>query len=258
MPGVFISYRRDDRAESAHRVADDLRRKFGHRQVFVDVDNIDPGARFEEVIDARLAEIDAFVPIIGPDWLTATDHEGRTRLFNEHDLVRQEIAHALSKGVTIVPVLVDGASMPREDQLPPELRSLCRFNALIAESGDLGDDIDRLARSLKDDLTVRSVTARAGGALLYSWTGFLGFISFSFMVTLADCSAPEGSSRSNLPLAAVVLVFAVAFWIIIVLRRALRARRDAKRVTVTVLLYLIGPAALIAAIWLGTTVDPNA
>ena len=39
MPGVFISYRRDDRAESAHRVADDLRRKFGHRQVFVDVDN---------------------------------------------------------------------------------------------------------------------------------------------------------------------------------------------------------------------------
>jgi hypothetical protein len=178
-------------------------------------------------------------------------------LFNEHDLVRQEIAHALSMGVGIVPVLVDGASMPRKDQLPPDLQPLCRINALIAGSSSLGDDIDRLARALKDDLTVRSVPARIGGALLYSWTGFVGAMSFLWMMFLADCSAAEGSSGSNLPLAAVALVFAVAFGIIIMARRALRARRGARRVAVTVFLYLIGPVASVAAIVLGTAVDPN-
>jgi hypothetical protein len=257
MPGVFISYRRDDSADSAHRVAVDLRRKFGDRQVFVDIENIDPGARFEDVIDARLNDIDAFVPIIGPGWLTAKDHEGRVRLFNEHDLVRQEIAHALSRGVEIVPVLVDGASMPRKDQLPPDLQPLCRINALIAGSSSLGDDIDRLARALRDDLTVRSVPARAGGAFLYSWTGYMGVMSFLLMLALADCSAAEGSSRSNLPLAAVVLVFAVAFAIIIMARRRSRARRGARRVAVTVFLYLIGPTAFVAALSLGVAVDPN-
>ena len=263
MPGVFICYRRDDSSGEAHRVADDLRRKFGDRQVFIDVDDIDPGVRFAEVIDARLQEIDAFVPIIGPDWLSARDHQGRFRLFNEDDYVRHEIARALASGVAVIPVLVDGASMPRRDQLPPDLQPLCDINALVAGSPDLGDDVDRLARALKDDLTVRSVSARTGGALLYSWTGFLAFITFSLVMSVQTCVflPGEGEPTENpsrpLGLAIVVLVFVVAFAIIIMIRRRLRARRGGKRVAVTVLLYLIGPIAMVAAIWLAFVIDPN-
>lgn len=262
MSGVFISYRRDDSGVEARRVADDLRRKFGYNQVFLDVDDIDPGVRFEEVIDARLAEIDAFVPIIGPDWVSARDHQGRLRLFDQHDHVRQEIAHALSSGVAVVPVLVDGAMMPREDQLPPDLQSLCAINALVAESSDLGDDVDRLARALKDDLTVRTIPSRAGGGFLYSWTGLVGVFTFILVMSLQSCQLfpVEGEpAPPNRPLGltVVVLVFALGLGTIILIRRAMRARRGARRVTVTVLLYVIAPVLMVAAAWLAFVVDPN-
>ena len=156
----------------------------------------------------------------------------------------------------VIPVLVDNATMPRADQLPPDLRPLCAINALVAGS-DIGENIDRLARALRDDLTVRTPAARASGTLLYTWTGFFGLIAFSFVAALADCSAGQDAEGSVLPLIAVGFVFALAFGIIVSLRRAMRARRDAKRVVVTVLLYIIAPIAAFFGIWLGVGVDPN-
>jgi len=263
MPGVFICYRRDDSREEAIRVAEVLGRKFGHRQVFLDIDDIELGGRWKDVIDDRLAKIDAFVPIIGPDWIDARDREGNLRLFNDNDNVRREISQALASGVAVIPVLVDGASMPRKDELPLDLRPLCEVNALVASSEDLGDELDRLARALKDDLTVRTVTARTGGALLYTWTAFFGFLAFTILMSIQSCvlfpaeGEPTENSTRPLGLAVVVVVFVVAFLLIVMIRRALRARRDARRVAATVMLYLIGPTLLVASIWLALTIDPN-
>jgi hypothetical protein len=260
--GVFISYRRVDTSDAAERVSDDMKRRFGRRQVFFDVDDIDPGARWRDVIDERLSSVAAFVPIIGPNWAGARDHEGRLRLFEEHDHVRREIAAALRLGIPIVPVLVDGATMPRKDELPPDIHGLLEFNALVA--GDrTGDDVDRLARALTDDLTVRTVAARTGGAALYGWTvlnGVIGFVALLFIQTCSISLGPEPAETipaRPFGLAVVVVAAFVALWIVVRTRRALRARRDARRVAITVLLYLIGPTFAIFGAWLGYVLDPN-
>lgn len=51
MAGIFISYRRDDSAAQARAVWERLCRELGRDHVFMDVDGIDPGDDFTEVID---------------------------------------------------------------------------------------------------------------------------------------------------------------------------------------------------------------
>ena len=128
MPGIFISYRREDSFAYAGRLYDHLANHFGKENVFMDVDNIAPGRDFVEVLQQTVSSCDALVAVIGKHWLTATDAEGRRRLDNPDDLVRLEIAAALDRNVLIVPVLVAGAQMPRAQDLPRALSSVSRRN----------------------------------------------------------------------------------------------------------------------------------
>ncbi len=83
--------------------------------------------------------------------------------------MRREIARALERpDVQVIPVLVDGAQRPKENELPPELTSLSRRNAckLVDERWEY--DVDRLTKRLRDLLgDERPVTwpARAGWAM---------------------------------------------------------------------------------------------
>jgi hypothetical protein len=54
VPTILISYRREDTAAYAGRLADRLKAHFGRDKVFVDVDTIQPGEDFLEVIDQSL------------------------------------------------------------------------------------------------------------------------------------------------------------------------------------------------------------
>jgi len=72
MPGIFISYRRDDSAASAGRLYDHLAHHFGKEQVFRDLDAIAPGAEFTHVIEERLSQCGVFVAVIGKNWVSLT------------------------------------------------------------------------------------------------------------------------------------------------------------------------------------------
>ena len=85
---------------------------------------------FIRTIEEAVAACDVLLAVIGERWLTATDEEGRRRLDNPEDFVRIEIATALKRGIRVIPVLVDGASMPRSGDLPNDLQSLVRRQAL--------------------------------------------------------------------------------------------------------------------------------
>ena len=85
---------------------------------------IDPGADFRTVLDEALATAAAMLVVIGPQWLSVTDKQGRRRLEDPADFVRQEIAENLrSSSVRVFPLLVDGAEMPAEADLPESLNS---------------------------------------------------------------------------------------------------------------------------------------
>jgi hypothetical protein len=132
MPGgaIFISYRREDAAGEAGRLSDHLARRFGEARVFIDIDTIAPGTDFIVELDRALADTKVLLVIIGRRWLDAADATGARRLDRADDFVRREIHSALSRGVRIVPVLVQGATMPSEADLPKPLAKLATRQAM--------------------------------------------------------------------------------------------------------------------------------
>lgn len=144
---VFISYRRDDASGYAGRLEASLESRLGRGSAFRDVLDIAPGDDFVRVIGQRLAGAAGVVVLIGPRW-AGGDGRGPRRIDDEHDFVRTEVAAALESGARVVPVLLPGATMPAESELPPALRRLARHNALPISDAHWETDVDRLVQSL--------------------------------------------------------------------------------------------------------------
>jgi len=144
MGGIFISYRRDDTADITGRIADHLVTRYGKPAVFKDVDNIPYGADFPAFIRQQLAACSVCLAVIGPRWL-APGPDGHRRLDDPSDFVRLEIETALALGRVVVPVLVNGATMPLPGSLPPSLARLHYVNAaLVRLDPDFTADVRRL------------------------------------------------------------------------------------------------------------------
>ena len=147
--GIFISYRRQDDAAFAGRIADRLMTSFGIQRVFIDVDSIELGVDFSSAIADYLGKCRAMVVVIGRRWLDVADANGRRRLTNPDDYVRTEIERALARDIRVVPVLVDGAVMPHRDDLPASMESLVRRNGIEMSHAGFSADVERLIRALK-------------------------------------------------------------------------------------------------------------
>lgn len=158
MSGVFISYRREDAASSAGRLFDHLAGRLGRQNVFMDVDAMEPGVDFHEVLDQRVANCDALIAVIGRDWLTVTTADGQRRLERDDDFVRIEIASALSRNVRVIPLLVDGAGVPAPEDLPDDLKPLARRNAVEITHARFVSDVDQLGNALARLIDVQAHT----------------------------------------------------------------------------------------------------
>jgi tetratricopeptide (TPR) repeat protein len=145
---VFISYRRDDAAGEAGRLADHLHKRFGAERVFLDIETIDPGTDFEEVLRRSLEETAAVLVVIGRQWLNITSVTGERRLDDPADFVRQEVEAALGRGVPVVPVLVQGAALPRAEDLPASLARLAKRQTAILDHTEFHADAERLCDRL--------------------------------------------------------------------------------------------------------------
>ena len=152
MPGIFINYRRDDAAGAAGRLHDHLARSFPRRDLLMDVDAIEPGFDFVKQLETQVSQCDALLALIGPHWLAAEDEQGRRRLEDEKDYVRIEIASALKRGIPVMPVLLDGTPMPSQSELPDDLKSLTRRQALELRHTRFAVDADAIVSALKHRL----------------------------------------------------------------------------------------------------------
>ena len=146
---VFISYRRDDAAGHAGRLADHLLDQFGVGSVFMDVESIEAGVDFAAAIERAIAESDAVLVVIGPRWLEAASLGGTRRLDDPSDLVRREVEAALAADVRVIPVLVAGASMAAEGSLPQSIAGLSRRNAVELLDRRWREDVDVLVDVLE-------------------------------------------------------------------------------------------------------------
>ncbi|WP_395646227.1 TIR domain-containing protein [Terricaulis sp.] len=160
---IFIGYRRSDTADVSGRLYDALSLAFGEGKVFKDVDSIPVGADFAAHIKSLLPKCRVFLALIGPDWVS----DGGTRLNDPTDLVRIEIETALNTPrLLVVPVLVNGARMPAEAEVPESLRPLLqRHAAIIRSDPDFKSDVARLVQALRDHLRTGRLNLQSlGGA----------------------------------------------------------------------------------------------
>lgn len=142
MPLLFLSYRRNDTGPIAARIHEELERQFGRASIFMDVEEIPGGKPWRKQIDDALNDCHALVVLIGSRWL-----EGR-RLDAPDDLVRWEIEQALGRAIPVLPILVDNARMPVENQLPKSLSPLAEQQGLPVDGGRAFSDT--MARVIED------------------------------------------------------------------------------------------------------------
>jgi hypothetical protein len=130
MARIFINYRRDDTAGIAGRLHDHLAKSLPRSAIFMDVDTMLPGVDFVKQIEAQVGQCDVLLAVMGRRWMEAVQERATTRARNDKDYVRIEVASALSRDIPVIPVLVDGATMPDEEDLPDDLKSLARRHAV--------------------------------------------------------------------------------------------------------------------------------
>jgi hypothetical protein len=158
LPKIFISYRRQDSEDAAGRLKEKLSDRFGAHNVFFDVDSIPVGVNFRTYLDNAVSQCDVLLAIIGRDWLEAKDEDGERRLDDPADFVRIEIESALRRGITVVPVLVRRAEMPKARELPESLSEIAFQNGATIGGGRdhnhhvarLCDDIERLGKPVME------------------------------------------------------------------------------------------------------------
>lgn len=153
---LFLSYRREDSAGHAGRLRDDLAELLGDADIFMDIDSITAGEDFVGAIDEVLADCDVVLALIGPRWLAIDGGTGYPRIRQRGDFVRRELAAALERGVRLIPVLVQGATMPLERELPKDLTPLSRRNAFELSDRRWAYDIGELADLLSPGFRLTS------------------------------------------------------------------------------------------------------
>jgi hypothetical protein len=146
---IFISYRRGDDAGFAGRLFDSLSDAFGPDELFIDVDNIEPGEDFLKVLEDKVAQADILLAVIGSRWIDALDSQGKRRLESPTDFVRIEIEAALNQKKRVIPVLVGEVEMPAPEQLPESLRMLPRRHAYRLKHERFRSDAKGLIEALK-------------------------------------------------------------------------------------------------------------
>lgn len=154
MNNVFISYRREDSAAICGRIFESLEWYFGKGAIFKDVDSIPYGVSFPQYITSVLEKCSVTLVVIGRRWLEVLGPDGRRRLDNPGDFVRLEIETALRRpGMVVLPLLVEGATMPPTDQLPGSLRPLAQLNsAVVRNDPDYEGDIRRVQTAVQSTL----------------------------------------------------------------------------------------------------------
>lgn len=199
MPGnaIFINYRRADSGGHAGRLRDHLVTRFGHDRVFMDV-GILGGEDWVASIERALSASGAVLTIIGPNWSSS-------RLREPGDRLRQELEAAMALGVEIIPVLVGGARMPDEADLPPSLGNLPRRQAVRLTDEGWEDDVRRLtgrlaqlvapARGREVEPKSSPVMGLISALIVLAIVAGAGVLFYRFIVD--NPSGLDGPSRSN-------------------------------------------------------------
>jgi formylglycine-generating enzyme required for sulfatase activity len=173
---VFVNYRRDDTRDMAARIRDRLAPIFRDGNVFMDVDQLLAGQRFDKELEKALSQTDVLLAIIGPRWLELL---AERQANGGRDYVREEIAAALQRGVVVVPVLIERTPLPSPDVLPDDIRDLVLHQTHVVTYERFGRDLGDLIEDIR--LARKAVGARAGAqGVALRWRGAVAIVALLF------------------------------------------------------------------------------
>src|SRR5882672_10170566 len=179
---IFVSYRRDDAPGDARSIYERLGRSFGEGNVFMDVDQLLAGQRFDRELDKALAECDVLIAVIGSRWMDLLSEHAR---HGKRDYVRDEIAAALQRDIIVIPVMMGREAnmppLPVAEDLPENIRDLVLYQKHNIAHESFGRDAAHLIAALQSLLRKRRGPWRAiaaagvsglalAGVLLGYWT----------------------------------------------------------------------------------------
>ena len=153
---IFVNYRRDDAKAEAARLHDRLALSFGAAGVFMDVDNLLAGERFDLKLREALQETDVFLAVIGARWLSLLEARAAS---GERDYVREEIAAALAAKLVVIPVLMDRAALPKGASLPEDIRELALYHKHDVVYESFGRDVQALIAAIETHRRARDTQA---------------------------------------------------------------------------------------------------
>ena len=140
---IFVNYRRGDARDGAARLRDKLAATLGDADVFMDVDNLLAGERFDLKLQEALASAGMFLAVIGAHSMAEGLLEARAAS-GERDFVREEIAAALTTSMPVIPVTMDRAPLPKPASLPEDIRDLVLYHKHNIAYESFGRDVAAL------------------------------------------------------------------------------------------------------------------
>ncbi|MEU4399434.1 toll/interleukin-1 receptor domain-containing protein [Micromonospora orduensis] len=155
MTGVFINYRTGDGQDMAVLLNERLRDVFGKERVFLDSTGLPAGHHFPPELKHRLRDSHVLLVLIGRQWLDLQDSEGNRRIDNRKDYVRYEIRKSIKRKKVVLPVLLDGASLPNAEDLPPDIARLSEFQFRHLRSREADNDLAEIVAVLRQHIPVR-------------------------------------------------------------------------------------------------------
>jgi TIR domain-containing protein len=157
---VFINYRSKQDAWPVEVLQRGLVEVFGRRRVFVDHHSLPPGEHFEPILWDYMRRSAVVLVLIGQDWLTLADESGQRLLDREDDFVCAEIAHALDKDKVVVPVLVDGARLPKSYELPPGISELSKRQYRTLGWRSVARDVEIIVEAVREHVPEESLPSQ--------------------------------------------------------------------------------------------------
>jgi hypothetical protein len=136
---AFISYRRSGGSDFVRLVHDKLENQ-ENIKTFVDINELGAGKFGPEL----LGEIDA-----APSFIFIVSSGAFDRCYEDDDWVRQEIAHALKLKKNIVPLMMEGCSMPKRKTLPDDIADFAELNGFEYSNSFADAAIHKLASELR-------------------------------------------------------------------------------------------------------------
>lgn len=154
---VFISYRHAGGMNHAQRLERGLKGAYPAMHVFRDETLLVPGVSFIDQIRDEIDQADVFLALVDATWARGGT---RSRLHSRKDILRRELARAFEKHVTIVPVLLEGAQMPTDRELPAELEEFAQLHAQPFTEANFDRDLGLLQAAMTRIIVDKRVRQR--------------------------------------------------------------------------------------------------